>query len=509
MSAMPDKSTAPDEPIQAALAPRPKPMCCAWLAWPAWLAILGMAGFLVYHQMQRAENAEQKGDKVDINGRVQQTVLRSLIGVQRLAKAGDDQQDAAKIAEALAGFNQGPLYDRVRCIVAIADVAGPEEGTRLMEALRELAKERMERKEMSLSGGQIVVLRGVDHVFEDRAAKRFTLPSVTRIERELLKERLGWFGELALLPPEAPDELQAKRTELLESATQSGLIFIGVGVLALVLALLAVAAVAVFVVKLARGTLTLRFETGSGHGGVYAETFALWLGAVLGLGWLAEQFLDHVPDLLRSGGVALASLLVLVWPVLRGVRARQVREDLGWSTDTNPLMDLWAGFIVYVANLPVVAAAMVVSVVFLLPLLNPPVVEGATADPFASPVVPSHPVVGRLADADWRDLLPVLLLAAVIAPIVEEVMFRGVLYRHLREATAGWGRFASWLSTTLLTSLLFAAIHPQGFAAVPLLMSLACGFCFMREWRGALLPSIFAHSMNNATLVTLAFFLLN
>jgi membrane protease YdiL (CAAX protease family) len=493
-------STAPDEP---SLAPPPRRKGVAWLAW---LAILGLCGFIVYQQTQRTEAADKPGDPVDISSRIQQTTLRSIVGLQRVLKAADPKADRAKMAEQLEGMNTGPLLDRVRCIIVIAEVAGPEEGAKQLTALRELVETR---KEVFLSGGQRVLLRGLDHVFADRLAKHFTLPNVSVLERELLKDRLGWFGELALHPPEVPEALQPTRAELLETAEQSGLAFMGMVALGLFLAVLAVVAFNVFLFKVLRGTLTLRFTTGRiGHGGVYAETFALWLGAFLGLAWLAGHFLDHIPSLLRSGGAMLASLVVLVWPALRGVPAHQIREDLGWSSDTNPLMDLWAGFIGYVANLPLVAVVMVLSALFLFPLLKPPVPDDGP-DPFASPVYPSHPVVERLAGADWRDFLPVLLLAAVVAPIVEETMFRGVLYRNLREATNGWGRFASGLFSTLLSSFVFAVIHPQGYAAVPMLMSLACGFCFMREWRGALLPSIFAHSFNNATVTLLAFFLLS
>jgi membrane protease YdiL (CAAX protease family) len=97
----------------------------------------------------------------------------------------------------------------------------------------------------------------------------------------------------------------------------------------------------------------------------------------------------------------------------------------------------------------------------------------------------------------------VLLLAVVCAPLVEEIMFRGVLYRHLRDvlvpATASRTRqLVGIVLAMFAVSFLFAAIHPQGMLAVPGLMSLALIFNLFREWRGTLIPAMIAHGINNA-----------
>ena len=118
--------------------------------------------------------------------------------------------------------------------------------------------------------------------------------------------------------------------------------------------------------------------------------------------------------------------------------------------------------------------------------------------------LPTHPVVG-LAGGNWWVRLQIVIAASVTAPILEETMFRGVLYRHLREATRRWGFAASFLVSGLVNSFLFAAIHPQGLLAVPALMGLALGFTLAREWRGTLLPCMIAHGLSNG-LVTLLLF---
>ena len=71
------------------------------------------------------------------------------------------------------------------------------------------------------------------------------------------------------------------------------------------------------------------------------------------------------------------------------------------------------------------------------------------------------------------------VLASVAAPVVEEIMFRGVLYRHLREASGGWGRWLSVLVSVLLSSFVFAVIHPQGWVGVPVLIVFAGRICFL------------------------------
>lgn len=84
-------------------------------------------------------------------------------------------------------------------------------------------------------------------------------------------------------------------------------------------------------------------------------------------------------------------------------------------------------------------------------------------------------------------------------------MFRGVLYRHLRAVSGGWHPVWSVLFSAVVVSFLFAVIHPQGILAVPVLMALALAFTLMREWRGTLLPSMIAHSINNAVATLLLF----
>jgi membrane protease YdiL (CAAX protease family) len=127
--------------------------------------------------------------------------------------------------------------------------------------------------------------------------------------------------------------------------------------------------------------------------------------------------------------------------------------------------------------------------------------RSATDNPFAPSGGPAHPIIEYIVRPNWRTRLEVLFVAAVVAPIVEEIMFRGVFYRHLRDTTAPLGTPLSFLFSALVVNFIFAAIHPQGIVAVPALMALAFGLTSPREWRGTLVPSMVAHGLNNGLLL--------
>ena len=104
-------------------------------------------------------------------------------------------------------------------------------------------------------------------------------------------------------------------------------------------------------------------------------------------------------------------------------------------------------------------------------------------------------------------LVQLFLIAVVAAPLVEEILFRGVLYAHLRGATGAWRRFLSIAFAAVVSAAVFAIIHPQGPIFAPVLAGLAVGFCVGREWRGSIYASIVAHAVNNAIVLSLSMLL--
>jgi membrane protease YdiL (CAAX protease family) len=204
----------------------------------------------------------------------------------------------------------------------------------------------------------------------------------------------------------------------------------------------------------------------------------------------------------------LLSLGVLIWPRVRGIPFHQLRQDIGWTLGRQPAAEPAAGVASYIMAMPLLLAGML-AVLLLTYLQNQYLKSGQGPDDFSSPNNSSHPVVLYLVRGNWALWLQVFFLGSVVAPVVEETMFRGVLYRHLRELTSGLDRVASLLFSALLSSFIFAIIHPQGVLAVPALMALACGFVLAREWRGTLIPAMVAHGLNNAVVMLLGIAMLS
>jgi len=77
----------------------------------------------------------------------------------------------------------------------------------------------------------------------------------------------------------------------------------------------------------------------------------------------------------------------------------------------------------------------------------------------------------------------------IAAPIVEELLFRGLLQNALAKYVPVWGAI-------LLSSLLFALVHLQLYA-IPALMSLSIAFGYLYHRTGSLRTNIILHMANN------------
>ena len=122
---------------------------------------------------------------------------------------------------------------------------------------------------------------------------------------------------------------------------------------------------------------------------------------------------------------------------------------------------------------------------------------------FGTSVAAGHPIQEMIASGSGFAIFYVVLMACIAAPIVEETMFRGVLYRHLRELTGGKARWMSVAFSAVFNGVIFAAIHPQGVLAIPLLTALAVSFSLAREWRDSLVAPMVMHAINNGAITTL------
>jgi membrane protease YdiL (CAAX protease family) len=208
-----------------------------------------------------------------------------------------------------------------------------------------------------------------------------------------------------------------------------------------------------------------------------AALFAVLAAALLGgalvaiVGVVAGADLDNPPASVNIAATAVQDFAMVavafVFARLSGVgdaaqlglRMPNWRHVLGWMTVT------WLGFLVF-------SAAWVSALGI-----------GDRQD------VPDE--LG--ADQSSIALAGVAILVTVLAPICEEVFFRGFFFRTLRN----WR--GPWIAATV-TGLVFGAVHafgsPVGFL-VPLAV-FGFGLC-MLYWRtGSLLPCIAVHALNNS-----------
>jgi membrane protease YdiL (CAAX protease family) len=97
-----------------------------------------------------------------------------------------------------------------------------------------------------------------------------------------------------------------------------------------------------------------------------------------------------------------------------------------------------------------------------------------------------------------QDKAAAIFLAVVVAPLVEEFIFRGLLYGVMKKFAGAWAAMAT-------SGLIFAAIH-QNLPALPAYFLLACGFTLAYERTGSIWTPITMHVLFNAITVVVIFF---
>lgn len=97
------------------------------------------------------------------------------------------------------------------------------------------------------------------------------------------------------------------------------------------------------------------------------------------------------------------------------------------------------------------------------------------------------------ADGSTLNALGVIVLITVLAPLAEEILFRGYIYGSLRNLRGVW-------PAAIVTGVLFGLVHagsaPAGFL-VPLGI-FGFGLCLLREFGGSLYPCMALHALNNS-----------
>jgi uncharacterized protein len=111
---------------------------------------------------------------------------------------------------------------------------------------------------------------------------------------------------------------------------------------------------------------------------------------------------------------------------------------------------------------------------------------------YAAIVRPDNPqrVVEDLG-ADTNHVLLVVgaVVVIVVAPVCEELFFRGLLFTVLRQRLPFW-------PAAVFDGVLFGFVHGS-LIIVPILAALGIVFCFVYERTGSIFPTIALHALNN------------
>ena len=198
-------------------------------------------------------------------------------------------------------------------------------------------------------------------------------------------------------------------------------------------------------------------------------------------GWSHEQAVSWLQNaLVAQLSYLVMSVLLTIGGVLAFVRSygRLGFRSIGLKKPKlkDPLYAL-ASFPAYYAALVIVVALAQ----FLIPALN----------------VDQAQDLGLNGRYDTFQLVFIFICLAVLAPIAEELLFRGFIYSSLKKALPLWG-------AVLLTSSLFAAGHlAEGGSSGPLYIGaidtfiLSLFLIYLREKTGRIWASITLHSLKN------------
>ena len=305
-----------------------------------------------------------------------------------------------------------------------------------------------------------------------------SVASLSKQERDGLVERHGLFGNLALAlgRGEASEEMREVIRES-RRATIGTLVFASWQIL---LGLLGVGVLVLFAFLLAGKRMRPKFDPPAPGGSVYLEMFPIFL-VLFVLSGAIKGVLDSATSIppAYTSMVQWIVALVIFWPMVRGVKFSRMRRDLGLHSGEGVWKEIACGVLAYCATMPVYWVAAISSGLLQQAMdLERPDVVGETI-------------------AGINGYVQMIALASLVvlwAPIVEEVVFRGSLHRHLRaRLRAG--------TTIAITAVGFALVHSYGPVAAAPLIVLGVSFALMREWRGSLIAPMTAHFMHNGVMM--------
>ncbi len=126
----------------------------------------------------------------------------------------------------------------------------------------------------------------------------------------------------------------------------------------------------------------------------------------------------------------------------------------------------------------------------------------AAQQAFRNLPAPSHPINEQLGlGASPITLLTIFATVSLLAPVLEELTFRGILFPAMT-------RYMKPVLAMLVSGLLFGAIHPQGPILWAALGSVGFVSAYLAYQTGSLVPSMVMHAVHNSAILCVSMALL-
>jgi membrane protease YdiL (CAAX protease family) len=215
-----------------------------------------------------------------------------------------------------------------------------------------------------------------------------------------------------------------------------------------------------------------------------ADRLALGTAFMIG-SFILGSFLSYAPGISKIPGHEIAPVVTVFGTILLIFKFpiagfRITPQSMGFTTKGIGEQISW-GLGAAIANVPVA----LIMLLFVQLLGN--ILPGG-----------GHPEADKIiSGATPIMIVKILFMASVFAPIWEEIAFRGFLFPAISRVTN------KPLVGALLSSFLFAAIHPQGALGVLPLGAIAMMLCAVSYQRRTMISGIVFHAVNNAVLLLL------
>ncbi len=227
--------------------------------------------------------------------------------------------------------------------------------------------------------------------------------------------------------------------------------------------------------------------------GFLRDIFSIYLLSTIIFNSLFKTFLKNpsIETIIKINSITTASLfLIVLFPIFYKIKPKKIFKSIGLYVDkkTSIIKEISIGISVFFA--------LIIPFFFIMTIYAQ-ILKYFKID-FSKA---THPIIDLIKENSLtlNSSIWIFILGVVISPIIEEIMFRGAFYYFLKNK----------INTTfaiLISSLVFASIHPQGLIGIFPLTIIGGILAFLREYRSSLISSISAHAILNFSILSLYFF---